>query len=222
MTLFDAILAEAQSRVGGAEALAARLPTPKSADALRATSDDRYLSLMAQRIFRAGLRHAMVDAKWPAFEEVFMGFEPRRVRAMPDEALEALMADTRIIRHWGKIKATRENAAAICALTEELGGFGGYLADWPEARIVELWDDLVRRFTQMGGKSASYFLRMTGKDTFLWNGVVMRALVHWGAVEETPKGKSGNRRMQAAFNDWAEATGLPLSHLSMILALSID
>ena len=56
---------------------------PKSAEQLRAEGDDRYLSLMSLRIFRAGLKHSVVDARWPAFEEVFFGFDPARVVAMP-------------------------------------------------------------------------------------------------------------------------------------------
>ncbi len=222
MTAFDAILVQAEARAGGAAALAARLPTPKSAEALCAVGDDRYLSLMSLRIFRAGLRHGMVDARWPAFEEAFMGFEPRRVHAMPDEALEALMGDARLIRHWGKIKATRANAAAICALVSETGGFGAYLAGWPGARIVELWEDLAKRFSQLGGNSGPYFLRMAGKDSFLLTGDVVRGLDRWAGIEAAPKGKAARRRAQAAFNGWAEATGRPLSQLSMILALSVD
>ena len=66
----------------------------------------------------------MVAGKWPAFEEVFHGFEPHRVRAMADEDLEALMAEARIIRHWGKIESVRTNAAAICEIGEEAGGMG--------------------------------------------------------------------------------------------------
>ena len=62
---------------------------------------------MSRRIFRAGLKHSLVDAKWPAFEEVFRSFDLRRVRAMNDEETEALMNDRRVIRHWGKIKAVR-------------------------------------------------------------------------------------------------------------------
>jgi 3-methyladenine DNA glycosylase Tag len=88
----------------GAAALEARLSQPKTADELRATPDVRYLSQMQLRIFRAGLKHSLVDAKWPAFEEVFFGFAPRRVRAMSDEALEALLGDARLIRHWGKLR----------------------------------------------------------------------------------------------------------------------
>jgi 3-methyladenine DNA glycosylase Tag len=53
---------------------------------------------MPLRIFRAGLKHSLVGAKWLAFEEVFHGFEPRRVRAMSDGAVQALLGDVRLIR----------------------------------------------------------------------------------------------------------------------------
>ena len=101
---FEAIEERARERVGGMQALVARLPQPKSAEEQRALGDDRYLSQMSLRIFRAGLKHNLVDARWPAFEDAFNGFEPPRVVAMSDEELEALLADQRLIRHWGKLK----------------------------------------------------------------------------------------------------------------------
>ena len=91
MTPFKDIIAEAEKRLGQPE-LTKRLPKVKSSAQLEAVTDDRYLSLMCLRIFRAGLKHSMVDAKWPAFEEVFSGFEPRRVRMMSDEELEACLS----------------------------------------------------------------------------------------------------------------------------------
>lgn len=51
------------NRFGSREALEARLPQPKSAAELCALGDDRYLSLISLRIFRAGLKHSLVDAK---------------------------------------------------------------------------------------------------------------------------------------------------------------
>jgi 3-methyladenine DNA glycosylase Tag len=63
---------------------------------------------MQLRIFRAGLKHSLVDAKWPAVEEVFCGFKPRQVQAMSDEALEGLLTDGRLIRHWGKLRNKRQ------------------------------------------------------------------------------------------------------------------
>src|SRR5947207_5856091 len=94
----------------GAAALEARLSQPKTADELCAAPDDRYLSQMSLRVFRAGLKHSLVDAKWPAFEEVFRRFEPRRVRAMSDEAMEGVLGDARLIRHWGKFSVNRVSA----------------------------------------------------------------------------------------------------------------
>ena len=128
---FGPVAEAAAARMGGVDALKKRMPQPKTARKLRNIADDRYFSLMSLRVFRAGLKHSLVDSRWPAFEEAFAGFEPRRVRAMSDEALEGLMGNERLIRHWGKIKATRNNAAAFCALQEERGSFGTYLADWP-------------------------------------------------------------------------------------------
>ncbi len=221
MTPFQPILEAARARAGGAAALEARLPQPKSPAELRGVADDRYLSLISRRVFRAGLRHAMVDAKWPAFEAAFEGFDPRRLRMLSDEDLDLLLTDRRLIRHAAKIHAVRANAAALHEIAEQAGGFGAYLADWPGADVVGLWDDLARRLRQMGGNSGPYFLRMAGKDTFLLSGDVGRALQAQGVVARPPKGKGDRRKAQAAFNDWAAETGRPLSQLSMILALSL-
>jgi len=218
---FAKIQKAAEQRLGKA-GLARRLPKVKSAAALRKVTDDRYLSLMSLRIFRAGLRHDMVDAKWPAFEKAFRGFEPRKVRAMSDEQVEALMGDRRLIRHLGKLKSVHANAAAVCGLAAERGSVGVYLADWPGDRIVELWEDLARRFHQLGGNSGPYFLRMAGKDTFVLTQAVIAALNHWKAFTGTPKSKSDRAKVQAAFNAWAGESGLPLAHLSVTLALSVD
>ena len=79
------------NRFGSAAALEARLPSAKTAAELRALADDRYLSLIALRVFRAGLKHSLVDAKWPAFEAAFFGFVPEKVVLMGAEHLERLM-----------------------------------------------------------------------------------------------------------------------------------
>jgi len=218
---FDKIVEAARRRVGEAE-LHGRMPAVSTADALRAVADDRYLSLTSRRIFRAGIKHSIVDDRWPAFEDVFRGFDLRRVRAMNDEEIEALMSDRRLIRHWGKLKSVRSNAAAMQEIADEHGSFGAYLAGWPGEDIVGLWGELAKRFQQMGGNSGPYFLRMAGKDTFVLTPSVIAALNHWKALVGEPKTKADRAKVQAAFNAWAGETGLPLAHLSMTLALSVD
>jgi 3-methyladenine DNA glycosylase Tag len=218
---FASILEAAQARHGAA-ALAARSARPRSLTELEEVGDNRYLSQMSLRVFRAGLKHSLVDAKWPAFEEVFAGFEPRRVRAMADETLEGLLADRRLIRHWGKLKAVRDNAAAMIAIADEHGSFGIWLARWPAGDIVGLWEALAKRFSQMGGNSGPSFLRMVGKDTFILTHSVGAALKRWGAVEAPPKNRKGRAAVQSCFNAWAAETGRPLCQLSQILAASIE
>jgi 3-methyladenine DNA glycosylase Tag len=218
---FAPILEAARTRLGAA-ALEARLTQPRTPAELKAVTDDRYLSQMSLRIFRAGLKHSLVDAKWPAFEEVFGGFEPRRVRAMSDEAFQALLADTRLIRHWGKLKSVRDNAAAMIAVSEEHGGFGAWLANWPGTDIVGLWEALAKSFSQMGGNSGPTFLRMVGKDTFILTPSVSAALKRWGALDAPPKNRKDLAVVQSCFNAWAAETGRPLCQLSLILAASIE
>jgi 3-methyladenine DNA glycosylase Tag len=218
---FAPILEQARKRLGEA-ALAARLSKPKSREELRALGDDRYLSLMSLRVFRAGLKHSLVDAKWPAFEGAFHGFDPRRVRAMSDEAMEALLKNDRLIRHWGKLKSVRANAAAMLEIGREKGSFGAYLAEWPESDIVGLWDELAKRFSQMGGSSGPSFLRMAGKDTFILTPWVVKALNEWGAFDGTPKTKRDRAAVQGVFNAWRAETGRSLCELSMIAAAAVD
>ena len=219
-TPFATILDTARQRHGAA-ALDARLPQPKTASELAGTADDRYLSQMSLRIFRAGLKHSVVDGKWPAFEEVFAGFEPRRVRAMSDEAMEQLLGDTRLIRHWGKLKAVRDNAAAMLAVADEYRSFGSWLGTWPGNNIVGLWDELASRFSQMGGNSGPMFLRMVGKDSFVLSPSVVAGLKRWAELPP-PKNRKDRAAAQARFNGWAAESGRPLSQLSMIVALSVD
>jgi 3-methyladenine DNA glycosylase Tag len=218
---FAPILDAARTRHGAA-GLEARLPQPKTTAELAATPDDRYLSDMSRRVFRAGLKHSLVDAKWPAFEEVFHGFDLRRVRAMSDEAMEGLLGDARLIRHWGKLKSVRDNAAAMLEIAAEHKSFGAWLAAWPGDDIVGLWETLAKRFSQMGGNSGPSFLRMVGKDTFILTLSVTNALKQWGVVKAPPKNRADRAQVQAAFNAWAKESGRPLCQLSLILAGSVE
>jgi 3-methyladenine DNA glycosylase Tag len=216
---FAEIEKQAAKNAGGAAALAGRLPVPETAAALRKISDDRFLSTMSQRVFSAGLRHSMVRDKWPAFEEVFKGFVPGRVASFSDEALEALMKDSRIIRHWGKISATRANAIAMTEIAAEHGSFANWLADWPANDIVGLWETLQKGFSQLGGMSGPMFLRWVGKDTFMLSPDVVWALNGLGVAKSEFKGKKDRRVAQDAFNAWHDESGLTLCQIGMTLAI---
>ena len=219
MKSFADISSQAAQNAGGPAALQTRLPKVETAAALRKVGDDRYLSTMSLRIFAAGLRHQMVRDKWPAFEEVFAGFVPGRVASFSDEALEGLMNDRRIIRHWGKISATRVNAIAMMEIAKVHGSFADWLADWPVTDIVGLWDALQKHFSQLGGMSGPMFLRWVGKDTFMLSPDVVHVLKELGVADSAFKGKKDRRLAQEAFNQWHAESGWPLSQISMTLAI---
>jgi 3-methyladenine DNA glycosylase Tag len=210
------------NRFGSAAALEARLPVPRSADALRALSDDRYLSLLALRVFRAGLKHSLVDAKWPAFEQVFFGFDPEKVELMSAEHLERMMQDTRLIRHLGKLKSVPRNAQMVRDLTREHGSFGAFIADWPVTDITGLWKLLAKRGNQLGGLSATRFLRMAGKDTFVPTEDVVAALKAQDIISKAPTSLKDLATVQAAFNHWHAQSGRPLCQLSVMLAHTVN
>nr|MBO2512119.1 3-methyladenine DNA glycosylase [Gammaproteobacteria bacterium] len=210
------------NRFGSVEALEARLPQPKSPEELRALGDDRYLSIISLRIFRAGLKHSLVDAKWPAFEEVFFGFDPHKVVLMGAEHLERLMHDERLIRHLAKLKSVPRNAQFILDVAREKGSFGALIADWPVSDIVGLWKYLGKHGTQLGGLSAPRFLRMVGKDTFIPTDDVVAALKAQGIIDKTPTSQKELAAVQAAFNEWRAQSGRPLCQLSTLLAHTVN
>ena len=152
---------------GRSAALAELLPDCRSSAELAAVPDDRYLAEMTKRVFQSGFVWRVVEAKWPAFETAFHGFDPGRVAMMDDEALEAMMADKGLIRHFKKLESVRRNAAFIREMAAEHGSFARLVADWPVDDIVGLWHLLKTRASRLGGNTGPYVLRFIGKDTFL-------------------------------------------------------
>jgi 3-methyladenine DNA glycosylase Tag len=210
------------NRFGSKAALEARLPIPKTDAELRAMSDDRYLSLIALRVFRAGLKHSLVDAKWPAFEVAFFGFAPEKVVLMGAEHLERLMQDARLIRHLGKLRSVPRNAQFVLDVAHEKGSFGALIADWPVCDIVGLWKYLAKHGSQLGGLSAPRLLRMIGKDTFVPSDDMVAALKAQGIVDKLPTSLKDLAAVQAAFNQWQEQSGRPLCQLSVMLAHTVN
>jgi 3-methyladenine DNA glycosylase Tag len=210
------------NRFGSAQALEARLPVPKTAAELRQVADDRYLSLIALRVFRAGLKHSLVDAKWPAFETAFFGFAPHKVVLMGAEHLERLMQNAQLIRHMGKLKSVPRNAQMVLDVAQERGSFGAMLADWPVTDSVGLWKHLAKHGTHLGGLSAPRVLRMMGKDSFIPADDVVAALKAQQIIDKAPTSQRDLAAVQAAFNQWHVQSGRPMCQLSVMLAHTVN
>jgi len=222
MQHFATIRARAAKRKGGDAKLMALLPKVKDAAALARMKDDRLLSDMTKRIFSAGFAWSVIEKKWPGFEAAFLGFEPKRLLMQPDEFWERLASDPRIVRNAQKIMAVRANAKFVADIADEHGSFGKFLATWPSADQVGLLDLLAKQGARLGGQTGQFFLRFIGKDCFVLSMDVVACLRGAGLdIAESPSSKKDLRKIQEQFNAWAEETGLPMTHLSRICAMSV-
>lgn len=197
------------------------LPQPKTANALKKISDDRFLSEMTKSIFKAGFVWRVIDQKWDGFEAAFEGFVPRYWAQVPDEVLDQLVKDKRIVRNMQKIRTVRENAMFIEEIKQSHGSFGELIANWPASELVDLFDLFKKRASRMGGASAQYFLRTVGKDTYLYSNDVATALIKENIIDKPPTSKKAKLAVQEAFNHWHQETGRPYCQISRILACSI-
>lgn len=212
-----------RKRFDSDEAMEAFLPRPLSTDELKQLGDDRFLSAMSLRVFRAGMKHSVVDAKWPAFEEAFWRFDPEKLVLLSPEQIDAYMDNDRIIRHSTKLQTIPRNAQLILDIRQEYGtSFGGFIANWPSRDIIGLWQILAKRGSRLGGRSAAGFLRLVGKDTFLLTSDVVARLVAADIIDRAPTSQRDKQRVQDAFNALQQASGRPLCQLSAMLSLSIN
>jgi 3-methyladenine DNA glycosylase Tag len=222
MTSFKTIRARAEKRKGGAKALNRLLPPKPDPKKLVGLGDDRILAEMTRRVFSAGFAWSVIEAKWPGFEEAFLGFAPGRLSLQPDEFWDALMKDARIVRNGAKIMSVRANASFVRDVAREHGSFGALLANWPSSDEIGLLELLAKRGSRLGGNTGQMLLRFLGWDGFVTSRDVVACLRDAGLdVADAITSKRDLAKVQAQFNAWAKETGLPFVHLSRICAMSI-
>lgn len=206
---------------GGEEAVRAGLPALVDPEDLKAIGDDRFLSEITRCIFKAGFVWRVIERKWPGFEAAFDGFVPLYWQQVPPEVLEQLAQDERIVRNMQKIRTVPENARMIVDASNQYGGFGQFLAQWPSSDQAGLLIWLKKHGDRLGGASAQYFLRRMGWDGFILSSDVVTALRREELLDATPGSKKALMQAQDAFNAWHEETGMPYSHLSRILSFTV-
>ncbi|HRD27732.1 MAG TPA: DNA-3-methyladenine glycosylase I [Caulobacter sp.] len=222
LTPFAEIRARAAARKGGEAALAALLPTIKSADDLAAIPDDRWLSMLSRCVFQAGFSWTVVEKKWPGTEDAFWGFSPARCRAMSDEEFDALLRDGRIIRNGAKVRAVQNNAAFLMELAAGRGSAATVFARWPADDYVGLLDLLKTRGDRLGGGAGMMAMRFMGRDGWVTSPDMVKALTREGVIDGAPDTKKARKAIQAAFSQWSAEAGTPFAHISRILAMSVD
>jgi DNA-3-methyladenine glycosylase I len=90
--------------------------------------DDQHLfEMLILEGAQAGLSWETILKRREGYRRAFHTFDPVKVAAMTDEALEKLRTNPDIIRNRLKIYATRKNARVFLDIQKEFGTFDAYL-----------------------------------------------------------------------------------------------
>ncbi|WP_167941413.1 DNA-3-methyladenine glycosylase I [Desulfobaculum xiamenense] len=102
--------------------------------------DRRHFEFLVLEGAQAGLSWLTILKRREGYREVFAGFDPQAVAQFDEAHMEALAADSRIIRNRAKIRAAVGNARAFLAVQAEYGSFDAYLWGFVDGRpIVNAW-----------------------------------------------------------------------------------
>ena len=140
---------------------------------------------------------------------------------MSDDRLDDLLKNKGIVRSGAKIQSVQGNALFLIDLARERGAAARFFAGWPDSDYVGRLDLLKKRASRLGGATGMRFLRSIGKPAFIPTPDVVRALIREGVLTRAPSGKRDFAAMQTAFNAWSEQSGLDLTSLSRVLAMSV-
>jgi DNA-3-methyladenine glycosylase I len=89
--------------------------------------DRRLFEMLTLEGAQAGLSWRQVLTRREHYRRAFHDFDIDRVAAMPDAALDALLADPGLIRNRLKIASVRDNARTARLVIEETGSLDAYL-----------------------------------------------------------------------------------------------
>ncbi len=85
--------------------------------------------------FQAGLSWITILRKRESFREAFDHFDPEKVAAYDEAKVEALLQDTGIIRHRGKIEATIKGAQTYLDIEADQG-FSNYIWSFVDGKPI--------------------------------------------------------------------------------------
>lgn len=220
MRTFDEIYAISADRKGGTKELESLMGTSDKID-LASLPNAHFLEYMTKGVFQSGFSWKVVDTKWPGFLEAFKGFDVNACAFMDPDWFDELCQDTRIIRNGMKIKSVQGNAQYILDCTEQYGGFGKMIDQWPDEDYIGLLAHMKKHGSRLGAATGQYFLRFVGRDGFILSRDVSARLIAEGVVTKNPTSQKDMRAVQDAFSIWAKQSGRSFRDISRTLALSI-
>ena len=125
--------------------------------------------------FQAGLSFECVLNKSEDFYKAYEGFDIIKVAAFTEEKVDAMMNNSKLIRHRNKINASIENAKAVLGLQKEYGSFSNFIWSFTDFKTIyeqnrsfsplseKISDILKKRGMKYVGKTIIYsFLQAVG------------------------------------------------------------
>lgn len=90
--------------------------------------DDRHLfEMLILEGAQAGLSWSTILKKREGYRLAFENFEPEKVAAFNEDAIEALLVNPGIVRNRAKVAAAIQNAQAVLRVQAEFGSFDAYI-----------------------------------------------------------------------------------------------
>jgi 3-methyladenine DNA glycosylase Tag len=139
---------------------------------------------------------------------------------MDDDWFDSLLSNTAVVRNGTKLATVRDNAVFLMNMRDQ-GGAGTVIGGWPSTDFIGLLDLMKTQGSRLGGTTAQYSLRFMGRDAWIMSTDVVARLIAEGVIDKPPTSKTGQRAVQAAFNEWMDQSDYGLTQISRILATSL-
>ena len=100
---------------------------------------------MIKQVFQARFVWSVIKARCDGFEAAFEGFKSGPLAFIPDDDLDRLVSDKRIIRNGQKIKTIRENASYFMDLAQVQGSEAACFVNGPSDDFIGLMVDMKKK-----------------------------------------------------------------------------
>lgn len=178
--------------------------------------DDRYLyQALAYIPFYAGMKSKTVTNKVETIKAYFSDYES--VARYDETDVRRMLADPKMLRHPGKIKAAMTNAKTVAALAKRHRSFKNYMQSLNFNRSQEDLEKaattLKKTFSYLGDATVHHFLTEIGAKTIKPDRVIMRLLTRLKLVPH--EGELDMARLVC--NRFVEATGYSHRYVDIVM-----
>lgn len=98
--------------------------------------DNKHFEMISLEGAQAGLSWETILKKRKRYQEVFSGFDPKKVARFSQSKIEKLLLDAGIVRNRLKVESTVSNAKEFLKIQKEFGSFDKYIWAFVEGKPI--------------------------------------------------------------------------------------